>query len=94
MKKPDFVAYAANKAGMTQKDTEKALNAILQSVEELLQQGEKIQLAGFGTFETAEHKARIRRNPRTGEPVPIAAAIVPAFRPGKQLKEKMNHEIR
>ena len=67
--------------------TEKAFT---ESVEEALEKGEKVQLVGFGTFETRERAAREGRNPRTKEPITIPASTVPVFKAGKELKEKVN----
>ncbi len=90
MKKTEFIALVAEKADCTKKDAEKALNAVIDSIEEVLVAGDKLQLMGFGTFETKKRPARTCRNPRTGEQMPVAAATVPAFKPGSQLKEKVN----
>ena len=65
-------------------------NAIGNSVEEALEKGEKVQLVGFGTFETRERAARTGRNPRTKEEIEIPASVVPVFKAGKEFKEKVN----
>ena len=80
--KQDLIAEVAAKAGLTKKDAEKAVNAFGESVTEFLAKGEKVQLIGFGTFETRERAAREGRNPQTG-----AATTVPAFKAGKALKD-------
>jgi len=85
--KTDLVSSVAEKAELTKKDAEKAVNALLASIEESLASGDKIQLVGFGTFEVRERAARKGRNPQTGEEIEIAAAKVPAFKPGKALKD-------
>lgn len=90
MKKADLIAKIAEKSGMTKKDAEKALGTVLESIEEALVAGEKIQLVGFGTFEVKERAARSGLNPRTGDTIEIAAAKVPAFKAGKMLKDKVN----
>lgn len=90
MKKTDFISMVAEKAEMTKKDAEKALDAVLESIEEILVDGDKLQLMGFGSFETKARPERTGRNPKTGENMTIAAATVPVFKPGKQLKEKVN----
>ena len=87
MNKTDLVSSVAEKAELTKKDAEKAVNALLASIEESLASGDKIQLVGFGTFEVRERAARKGRNPQTGEEIEIAAAKVPAFKPGKALKD-------
>ena len=74
---------------MTKKDAEKAVNAVFQSIEEALAKGEKVQLVGFGTFETKERAARVGRNPRTGDEIAIPATKVPGFKAGKALKNQL-----
>ena len=88
--KQDLIAEVAAKAGLTKKDAEKAVNAFGESVTEFLAKGEKVQLIGFGTFETRERAAREGRNPQTGAEIEIAAAKAPAFKAGKDFKEAVN----
>ena len=90
MNKAELVTAVADKTNFTKKDAEIAINALLASVEEALIKGEKVQLIGFGTFETRERAARMGRNPQTGEDIKIAASTVPAFKPGKALKDRVN----
>lgn len=90
MNKAELVAVMAEKAEISKKDAEKALKAFTDVVAEEMKKGEKVQLVGFGTFETSERAARTGRNPQTGEELKIAASTVPAFKPGKALKEKVN----
>ena len=85
--KQDLIAEVAAKTGLTKKDSEKAVNAFGEVVTEFLAKGEKVQLIGFGTFETRERAAREGRNPQTGEAISIAASKVPAFKAGKALKD-------
>ena len=85
--KKELVSTIAEKAGLTKKDAEKAVNAFGEAVTEFLAKGEKVQLIGFGTFETRERAAREGRNPQTGEAIQIAATTVPAFKAGKALKD-------
>lgn len=85
--KQDLIAEVAAKTGLTKKDSEKAVNAFGDVVTEFLAKGEKVQLIGFGTFETRERAAREGRNPQTGEAIKIAATVVPAFKAGKALKD-------
>lgn len=87
MNKTELVASVAEKAGLTKKDSEKAVNAVLAAVSESLQKGEKVQLVGFGTFEVRERKARKAQNPQTKKEITIPATKVPAFKAGKGLKE-------
>ena len=87
MNKNEFVAAIAEKSGLTKKDAEAALNAYTAVVTDVLKSGDSVQLIGFGTFEVRERAARTGRNPHTGETIEIAAAKVPAFKPGKALKD-------
>jgi DNA-binding protein HU-beta len=90
MNKTELVAAIAAKAELSKKDSEKAVKAFIEAVTAELKAGKKVQLIGFGTFQTSERKARTGKNPRTGEAVKIAACTVPAFKAGKGLKEKVN----
>jgi DNA-binding protein HU-beta len=89
--KAELVASVAEKTGFTKKDAEVAVNAFVSIVEETLVKGDKVQLIGFGTFETRERKARQGRNPRKpGETIEIAASKAPVFKAGKALKDSVN----
>ena len=91
MNKGELVASVAEKAGLTKKDAELAVNALLETVEETLVKGEKIQLVGFGNFEVKERAAREGRNPRNPEEVvKIEASKAPVFKAGKSLKDAVN----
>ena len=90
MNKTELAAIIAEKAELTKKDAEAVLNAIMDSVKEALAKGDKVSLVSFGTFEVRERAAREGKNPRTGENLTIAACKVPAFKPGKALKDKVN----
>ncbi len=90
MNKSELIAKMAEKGELSKKDAEKALNAFVDAVKEAIAGGENVQLIGFGTFENRERAAREGRNPRTGETVKIAAAKVPAFKPGKAFKDAVN----
>ena len=90
MNKAELITSMAEKSKLTKKDAELALKALIESVEETLVAGEKVQVVGFGTFETRERAAREGRNPRTKEVINIPACKVPAFKPGKEFKEKVN----
>ncbi len=87
MTKADLVSKIADKAGLTKTDSEKALNAFLESVQGTLVSEGKLTLTGFGTFAVEQRKARNGRNPRTGEEIKIPACKVVKFRPGKILKD-------
>jgi DNA-binding protein HU-beta len=88
--KADLISVMAEKSGLTKKDSEKALNAFVDAVQQALVEGDRVQLVGFGTFEVRERSARKGRNPQTGEEIDIPAASVPAFKAGKALKEAIN----
>lgn len=87
MNKADLVATVAEKAGISKKDSEKAVNAAFDAITEALVSGDKVQLVGFGAFETKERSARVGRNPKTKEEIQIPASRVPAFKAGKALKD-------
>ena len=90
MNKAELVSAMAEQSGLSKKDSEKALNSFINIVTEELENKEKVQLVGFGTFETRERAARTGRNPQTKEEITIAASTVPAFKAGKALKDKIN----
>lgn len=90
MNKTELIAAVAEKAEISKKDAEKAVKAFTDVVAEELVKGEKIQLVGFGTFEVAERAEREGRNPKSGEPMKIAASKSPKFKAGKALKDMVN----
>lgn len=87
MTKVELVNAVAEKAGLSKKDSEKAVAAFISSVTEALKQGDKLSLVGFGTFEVKDRAARTGINPRTKEPITIAASKNPVFKAGKALKD-------
>lgn len=87
MTKAELVAKIADKANLTKANAERALNAFLESVEDVLVSEKKLTLTGFGTFVVEDRKQRTGRNPRTGAEITIPATKVVKFRPGKLLKE-------
>ena len=89
MNKTELIAAIAEKAGLSKKDAEKALNATLDTVTETLAAGEKVQLVGFGGFEVKSREARMGRNPKTKETIEIPASKLPVFKAGKALKDKV-----
>ena len=89
MNKVELIASVAEKAGLSKKDAEKALNATVDVITEALAQGDKVQLVGFGGFETKKREARMGRNPKTKETIEIPASRVPVFKAGKALKDKV-----
>ena len=86
MNKTELINAVAAKAEISKKDAEKALTAVLGSIEDAIKAGDKVQLIGFGTFEVKERAARTGHNPKTGESIEIAAAKVPSFKAGAALK--------
>lgn len=90
MNKTEMIAAAAEQTGLTKKDTEKVINAALDAITAALVKGDKVQVSGFGIFEVKEREARTGRNPRTGEPMEIAASKNPAFKASKTLKDAID----
>lgn len=90
MTKADLVEDVAVAAELTKKDAERLVEIVFESVIETLNQGEKIELRGFGSFRVRSRGSRRGRNPKTGDPVDIPAKRVPYFKPGKELKELIN----
>ena len=93
MNKTELVAAVAEKSALTKKDAAAAIDAVFAVIGDTLQAKQKVQLIGFGTFQTSERKARTGKNPQTGAAIKIAASTVPAFKAGKALKEKVNTKL-
>lgn len=91
MNKTELIAAVATKIGATRKDTEVMVNAMLETIGDELAAGGRVQLVGFGAFETKHREPRVGRNPKTKEPVEIPATTVPVFKAGKALKEKIDN---
>ena len=87
MNKTELISIAAENAGMTKKDTERVINAAIDAITASLVKGEKIQISGFGTFETKDREARVGRNPHTKQAIEIPATRVPSFKASKSLKD-------
>ena len=87
MNKTELIAAVAEKSGITKKDAERVVNATLDTVTASLAAGDKVQLSGFGIFETKQREARIGRNPRTKEAIQIPASSQPVFKASKALKD-------
>ena len=87
MNKTELIAIAAENAGLTKKDTERVLNAAIDAITASLVKGEKVQISGFGSFETKDREARMGRNPHTKESIEIPATRVPGFKASKALKD-------
>jgi len=89
MNKTDLIQLVAEKTALRKKDSEKAVNAVLEGIMDAVAAGEKVQLIGFGTFEKRQRAAKMGRNPSTGEQIRIPATSVPAFKAGKSFKERI-----
>ncbi|GAB6556101.1 HU family DNA-binding protein [Bacillus cereus] len=87
MNKTELIQAVSEQAALSKKDAGVAVDAVFNSILEALKSGDKVQLIGFGNFETRERAARKGRNPQTGEEIEIAASKVPAFKAGKALKD-------
>ena len=87
MNKTELINAVAEKADLSKKDAEAAITAMVDAITEALAQEEKVQLVGFGSFEVKTRAARVGRNPKTGEEIPIAEAKLPVFKAGKALKD-------
>jgi DNA-binding protein HU-beta len=86
----DLVATVADETGLSRKDAAKAVDGVFDAITSALKSGDEVRLVGFGTFTVAERAASEGRNPRTGEPIQIAASRVPKFKAGKGLKDSLN----
>jgi DNA-binding protein HU-beta len=87
MNKTDLINAVSEQAQLSKKDASKAVDAVFEAITGTLQNGSKVQLIGFGNFEVRERAARKGRNPQTGQEIEISASKVPAFKPGKALKD-------
>ena len=87
MNKAELIAAVAEKAGLSKKDSEAAVTAALDAITAALEDGDKVQLVGFGSFEVKSRAARTGRNPKTKEAIEIPASKVPVFKAGKALKD-------
>ncbi|RVU61716.1 DNA-binding protein [Bacillus thuringiensis] len=92
MNKTELIKQVAIQAELTKPQASLAVDAVLESIQHALQNGNNVQLIGFGTFEVRNRAAREGRNPHTGEALTIPASKVPAFKAGKALKEAVKAE--
>lgn len=90
MNKTELIERVAESTGKTKKEAGLIIDSVFQTISDALSGGEKVTLIGFGNFEVRDRAARTGRNPQTGEEITIEASKVPAFKPGKQLKEMVN----
>ena len=93
MTKAELVEEVARAAELTKKDSEVIVDEVFKNIILALNQGDKIELRGFGSFRVRQRDARRGRNPKTGEPVDIPAKRVPYFKPGKEVKELINDHL-
>lgn len=91
MNKADLINAVAETAEIPKTKATKAVDTVFDSIQKALENNDKVQLIGFGNFETRERAARKGRNPQTGEEIEIAASKIPAFKPGKQLKDAVKN---
>ncbi len=90
MNKTELIAAIAEKTGLSKKDSEAAVSAVVDTITEALKAEDKVQLVGFGSFEVKKRAARTGHNPQTGETIEIAAAKLPVFKAGKALKDAID----
>ena len=90
MNKNELIIAVAEKTGLTKKDSDAAVSAVIDSITASLVEGEKVQLVGFGSFEVKNRAARVGRNPRTKEEIEIPASKLPVFKAGKALKDAVS----
>lgn len=89
MNKTELIAAVAEKAAISKKDAEKAVSAVVDVIVDAVKAGDKVQVVGFGTFESRERAARVGINPQTKAQIQIAASKVPAFKAGKAFKDAL-----
>ncbi|HSX68872.1 HU family DNA-binding protein [Nocardioides sp.] len=89
MNRVELIETVAREAGLSQKEAGAAVQSTLEAIVAAVAAGERVQLPGFGTFESRERSARTGRNPRTGEELAIAASVAPAFKPASAFKERV-----
>lgn len=90
MNKTELIDAISNETGLSKKDVDAALKSFVNVVSDTLQKKDKVQIIGFGTFETSERAARTGRNPASGETIKIKASTLVKFKAGASLKEKVN----
>ena len=90
MNKSEFIKELANKSDLTIKQASAACDAFLSIIKDAMKSGEKLSIAGFGSFEGKVRPARQAKNPATGETISLPETRVPAFKPAKLLKEELN----
>ncbi len=89
MTKGDLTTQIARNLGITRADTAEVLNAFLKAISSALEQGQKIEIRGFGVFKVKQRKGRAARNPRTGQKIWVSPRLVPVFKPSDHLKDRV-----
>ena len=90
MNKTELIEQLSNDTDLTKADCARILESVIDNVRRAVKRGDDVKLTGFGTFTRVKRKARVGRNPQTGEEIKIPAARVPKFKPGKEFKELLN----
>ena len=90
MTKADLVEKVSQQINLTKKQTEVVVNTVFQSITESLENGKGVEIRGFGSFSLHYRVPRIGRNPKTGTPVALSGKYVPHFKPGKELRDRVN----
>jgi DNA-binding protein HU-beta len=90
MTKTELIAAVAEKAGLTKKDADRVVAATFETIAQALANGDKVQISGFGIFDTKKREARTGLNPRTKETIQIPASTQPVFKAGKALKDQVS----
>jgi DNA-binding protein HU-beta len=94
MNKAELIEAIVKQAGLSKKAAKEAIDAMLETVTKTICDGEPVRITGFGTFEPRPRRAKSAINPRTGERIPMGARVVPAFRPGSDLKEAVRKKLK
>jgi DNA-binding protein HU-beta len=90
MNKTELIASVAQATGVTKKDAERIVSATFDTITAQMAAGERVQVSGFGIFETKQRQARMGRNPKTNAPMEIPASSAPSFKPAKALKDAVS----
>lgn len=90
MNKTELIASVAQATGITKKDAEQIVNATFDTIAAQMRDGQRVQISGFGVFETKQRQARVGRNPQTNAAMEIPASTLPTFKPAKALKDTVN----
>ena len=90
MTKSQLIEKVAQRLGLAKEDAKTLVNLVFDSLEQALVRGERIEVRGFGSFEVRHYGAYEGRNPKTGEPVPVAPKRLPYFKAGKEIRERIN----